>query len=247
MRLWAGVQSATGPRSSSRDPPGRITLLLAAYVVAACTSSEPRPQPAPAAAPSRPGITVLRSKKFWFDWNTRLEPADAKLEQSIEAAIRAGLPDLRYIPREQLCRAVFPNLAPEAAPLALKSMRTLLESAEFRRRLDALKLRYIVYVSGRTEIEAEHHWIWVIAYPYQGYAGTSKWDKETVLSAIVFDLRDPATTQRATQTEQGTSWVAGVFPIALGPSADTEGEACEQLARQLVKTLAAAREKEATQ
>jgi hypothetical protein len=237
-------------RDSAGSPPnGALSAVagLVLFVVASCATSEPQSRDPPAPEPKRPAITVIRSRTFWFDWNREVKAAEPEIERSIGEAIRRQLPELRYISREQFARAVFPEFTPEAAPLQLKSMRVLLKSPDFRERIEPLNLRYIVYVCGRTEIEAEHKWIYVMVYPYWGYVGRSKWDKETMLRAVLFDLQHPAAAKRATEFEEGTSWVAGVWPVVLGPQADTAGEARKELGEQLVQIIKKARETEAKQ
>ena len=100
-------------------------------------------------------------------------------------------------------------------------------------------------MGGRTEIEAEHAWGGIGAHGFGTVVGRSVWDKETVLSALVFDLQNPSRLERATQAAEGTAWVAAVFPLVVGLPSNTEGRAAQKLGEQLIQTLAAAREKEA--
>ena len=232
-----GSQASRGPR--------HWCALVAACVLASCAVGDSERRGTTEPDPGRPGITVIRSQSFWFDWDRRIEPADADLERGIADAIQVRLPDLRYISRAQFCRAVFPDLPAASAPLELRSIRVLIEEPEFRRRLAALNLRYLVYVSGRTEIEEEHAWAGVATYGFGTFGGSSVWDKKTVLGALVFDLRRPTQLERTTHTARGKAWIAGVFPIIVGAPADPEGRAAQKLGEQLIQTLAAARELEA--
>jgi hypothetical protein len=183
-------------------------------------------------------VAVVRTKTFRFDWHKDIEPVEADLERCAADAIKSAFDDLKYLPQDQFSRAVFPNLPAEAAPLSLKSMRVLIEDTDFRERLNQLNLRYIVFIGGHTEIgEAEHLWVGGGGYMAATAVGMTRWDKETDVSALVLDLKHHSDVSRLYSHTEGTSWVAGVLPFVAGVPADTESEACREIASQIAELI----------
>ena len=216
------------------------SLVFLPFVVG-CGATDPKSHDEAGAYAPKEGITAIRSNDFFFDWETEIDPVRADLEGCVADAVSDRFPDLRYIPREAFCDAAFPNLPQGAAPLDLKSMSVLLDNEQFRKRLDSLNMRYIVYVSGYTEIHESHAWELVGGYMAATAIGMSEWSKSTDASAIVFDLKHRSESARAAAHTSGTSWVAGIFPFILGAPADTEGRACRAVGVEVVSTIEAAR------
>ena len=105
-----------------------------------------------------------------------------------------------------------------------------------------MNMRYIVFVSGRTEIEDSHTWVGIGGYMAATFAGMSTWDKDTEATALVFDLKRQAARGDGISVDaEGKSWVAGMFPFILGLPANTEGRACRAVAAEVVATIEAAR------
>jgi len=195
----------------------------------------------------RQGITVVRSDKFEFDWNSDIDPIEADLEHCATQAIDKAFPDLVYISREKFSQRAFPNLPADAVPLKLRDMRVLLDSRKFRERIEPLNLRYIVYVSGHTHKVSSHDWATIGGYMAATFIGMSTWERKTDASALVFDLKNPESTVDVESSAEGTGWVAGLFPIIVGAPATTEYQACRIVAEQLVLMLAQARKLEVAQ
>jgi hypothetical protein len=231
-RVRAGLRLERGRLSILVSP---VRLRLALLLVLASCGTSGQPDDAPAESDSdRAAFTVICSRTFVFDWEKQLKPIAPHFERELGESVQRKRPELRYLPRDQFCRAVFPNLPAEAAPLELKSLRSLLEKPEFRERLDRLNLRYIVYLGGQTEIDENHYWIGI----YLIIGGVSTWEKKSELNAVIFDLRRPNGTRSLSGTAAGTAWVAGVLPIVVGAPAHTEDRACEQISSALLQALA---------
>ena len=131
--------------------------------------------------------------------------------------------------------------------MSLKSIRVLIEDPEFQKRLNSLNLRYIVYVGGHTEMEAEHAWAGVGGYMAATVAGMSTWEKETDVIALVLDLKSNSPVSRTQSHAEGSGWVAGVFPFIAGIPADTEGQACRHIGAQVAQLITEVRTLEVQQ
>lgn len=214
---------------------------LLAMLAAGCAASGTAPADSSRAGSPKQAITVIRSETFLFDWDKEIRPVRADLERCAANAIEKHFPDLRYISREDFTKTAFPNLPSEAAPTDLRYLRLVLESPTIRQRLEPTNLRYIVYVGGHTEIEASHSWVMIGGYMAATAAGFSTWEKDTDVNALVFDLLNPKDTSRSDEHSEGTSWVAGLFPFVIGMPTSSESRACNEIGKQLVNTLAAAR------
>ncbi len=188
---------------------------------------------------------MIRSETFRFNWYNEVRPVRADLEHCVSDAIEERFPDLRYISRQTFSDTAFPDLPSESAPTDLRHIRVLLEDPTFRKRLETLNLRYIVYVGGHTEIVGAHSWIGIGGYMAATVVGMSEWKKDTKVNALVFDLKSPLDTISAEEHIEGTSWVAGLFPFIFGTPASTESRAWRDIGERLVATLAAARQLEA--
>lgn len=184
------------------------------------------------------GVSVIQSDSFRFDWETQIDPVRVDLERCAQRAIADRVPLLRFVPHTELAAALTPNLPQGAAPLSMASLRVLLGDPSFRETIDLLSLRYIVIVAGDTEIAAHHAWIAGAGYGGAAVMGLSTWEKRTGVSAVILDLRRPSGQQELAVRSSGTSWVGGLLPLAVGYRANTEGQACRQIADQIAEALA---------
>lgn len=223
------------------SPCSGVFWSLLAMLVAGCAASGTEPMESSKARPPKQAITVIRSNTFLFDWDKEIRPVRANLERCAATAVNKHFPDLRYISRADFIKTAFPNLPIDSAPTDLRYVRVVLESPTIRHRLEPINLRYIIYVGGKTEIEASHSWVVVGGYMAATAAGFSTWEKDTDVNALVFDLQNPKNATRSEEHSEGTSWVAGLFPFVIGMSTASENRACNEIGKQLVNTLAAAR------
>jgi len=215
-----------------------------ALALAGCASSG---SSAAISSPPKQAITVIRSETFRFDWDKEIRPVRSDLERCAANAIEEHFPELRYVSRVEFARTAFPNLPIDSAPTSLNQVRVLLENTIFLQRLKPLNLRYIVYVGGHTEIEGAHYWEVIGGYMAATVIGYSKWEKDTDVSALLFDLQAPLEVVSVEGHTEGTSWVAGLFPLFIGMPDSTESNACSDIGEQLVSTLAAAKDLEVHQ
>lgn len=224
-----------------------ISWPLVAVLAAGCASSAS--EIADSSQPRSPmeAFTVIRSETFRFEWYKEVRPVRAELERCAIDAIEEHLPGLRYISRETFTKTAFPNLPSDSAPTDLRHIRNLLDNSIFGQRIEPLNLRYIIYVGGHTEIEETHAWELVGGYMAATAVGMSKWKKDTDVSALVFDLRSPLDSVSTEKHSEGTSWVAGLFPIIIGMPTSAESRACRDIGEQLANTLAAAKDLEMQQ
>lgn len=184
------------------------------------------------------GVSVIQSDSFRFDWETRIDPVQVDLERCAQHAIADRVPSLHLVPHTELATALTPDLPQGAAPLSMASLRVLLGDPSFRETVDRLSLRYIVIVAGDTEIAAHHAWLAGAGYGGAAVMGVSKWEKRTGVSAVILDLHRPTGQTELEVRSSGTSWVGGILPLAVGYRANTEGQACRQIADLIAEALA---------
>lgn len=224
------------------------TWLLVGALAASCAGTGAKNNTERSVQSPRQGVAIFRSSTFHFSWYRDVEPVEANLERCVTDAIGENFAGLQYIPRSQFCKVAFPNLPVESAPLQLESIRVLLEEPKFQKRLQSMNLRYIIYVGGKTEtLAADHWWVGGGGYMAATAVGASWWEKESYVSALIFDLQNTGDSQTVEQTTAGTSWVGGLLPFAVGMPANTEDRACRNIGERVVEALTTARNMEVQQ
>jgi hypothetical protein len=151
--------------------------------------------------------------------------------------MQAASSKTRYMSATEIRNAFFPWLEPHLAPNGIKGWVDLLSKAKVRERIASLKLRYLVVVAGTTETKnAEGLMFGGASYGGGGIFGFLQWDKNTDLTAVVWDLQQGQKAANFNVTAKGTALVpAFVLPIPLIPP--TQTIACNELGQKLMQVL----------
>jgi len=128
---------------------------------------------------------------------------------------------------------LYPWFEPRTAPLNLKRMRKMLRDPMIAERIDALNVRYMIWVDGNTEVTDQKGSMSCVAGPGGGGClGFSTWDKASEYEAIIWDLKEGDEKGRVRVDAKGSSYVIAVIaPIPF--IAQVQGQACNSLGKQL--------------
>ncbi len=168
------------------------------------------------------------------------EATEKDFERCLAAAMLAERSDLTVIPTDELRRAAFPGSRFEDAPRSIAALLPLAQSAEFRRRIAALKLRYVLLVRVATETANAKP---VFAASSGGVWGVGgEWDRISSVTAEILDLREARQSGALTASSYGRAGfvvpVLVIIPLPPVPySAMTETEACKALGKAVVEFL----------
>ncbi len=140
---------------------------------------------------------------------------------------------VQVVPEQKLIDAIYPWFEPRVAPKTLGRLRQLLDNPLVLARINALQLRYLIWVDGSTEsAQPSGSMSCAIGPGGGGCFGFAQWDKSSIYEAIVWDLRDRTERGRVRVDSQGTSYLIGaVAPIPM--FTPVKSDACAGLGEQL--------------
>lgn len=138
----------------------------------------------------------------------------------------------------QFMNTFYPWFEPRTAPMSLKRLDALMDRPHFADRLRELKVRYIVWVDGKTEtVDKAGSISCAIGPGGAGCIGFGTWDDASKYEASVWDLQQMDTVARISAEASGTSYMpALVVPVPL--IARVQAAACDGLSTQLQKLFA---------
>ena len=112
---------------------------------------------------------------------------EARLSTCVQEALEAAGSPAHLLPSAEFRRAVFPGMDITSAPRSVESLAALLKAPEFRQKIEALHLRYVVNV--REGTASRHQPVFVgVGYPGGGILGAG-YTKQTGLTAGIIDMR----------------------------------------------------------
>jgi hypothetical protein len=219
-------------------PAGSIRAVCLVLVVlgTGCTGTGAVVEPA---MPS-PRIAVVTSEQWVFEWHDR-DTAEINLNRCLERALRAD--GIETIRQSEFLAAVFPDLAPEAAPKQPKYLKIALEHPEVRERVVALDLQYLVYVAGTLDMKESWRDMDVTCQVQYGQSmpvcfGGIEYEQTSWLTAVLIDVDKNAQFSMIRADDTGRSWaLIPVVPIPIWNLAETQAVACEELAERIGKVL----------
>jgi hypothetical protein len=213
-------------------------VLLLPIVISACTTG--------VVTKSREASNVLGASEaiaFIFERQFSLEAQrveENEIVGCISEAVRRVHPTVVIVLPDEFRRSVFPDLAPEAAPTNAEYLSLLLDHPTFQERVAALRIHYLISVSGGTAQTGG---------PGAGAIGgpgaavlviAGSWDRTTSLTASVLDLQQKRIAGKLEASVTGHPWLLIIFPspLMLGAPAFTESKACEDLGDAVAKFIA---------
>lgn len=161
-----------------------------------------------------------------------LEAMGRDLVACLTDAVREAMPGLRVVPGEDFARVALPEAPLESAPLGPESLAALLRDPVFLARVDETGVRFLIVVGGRTTQS--------VAEMQGGGPGPPGvfilWDRQTDVSATIYDLRARAAAGRIEVEVSGRPWFA-LVGLPLGAPSFTEFWACRKLGSGVVEFL----------
>lgn len=166
---------------------------------------------------------------------TPLVQTEASLVACIGNKLRGGTKSIRVIPESEFVDSFYPWFEARTAPLHPKKLKKIINEPLVAQKIDALNIRYFVWVEGSTERTGGSGSLsCTIAPGGGGCFGFSSWEDTSDYETTIWDLDNFQEVGRISTEAVGTSYMpAFVLPIPL--LAQVQGDACQGMGRQLVR------------
>jgi hypothetical protein len=215
-----------------------VCLSATLAVVAVLLSIASNVSGAQAASPEAgDGVMLVMLRRFSFAPDTEDVKDEATIVKCITDSLRARRPGQRMVSFEEFQRVAFPRLTPATAPKRPEFLELMFRDAAFRRRIETLNLRYVVYIGGVSEIGKKSGGGICYIGPVSGCVIVREWDRDTRIGATVMDIDRRQVVGKTEARAAGKSWFALVVIVPIGNVADTEGKACWDLGAKLATIL----------
>ena len=180
--------------------------------------------------------TDISSGKSLVVVNTLPAPGNGLVE-CVELALYKRDRDLVVIPSDEFRDSMFPWFEPGIAPESAQELEELMGRSVVKTRLDELKLRYLVTLSGES-ITRPGSWGGCAG----GYAGAAcvgglSSDKEINLTASILDLESLEDVAQFEAKGSGKSEVGMIVIIPYFVASSAESDTCSALAERIVAFL----------
>ena len=172
-------------------------------------------------------IVILGSRQA-SDYETRSEFVECVGER-----MTRGEGAISVVPEQEFIDAMFPWFEPRTAPLRTGDLEQLMAEDVVARKMNEFRIRYIVWVDGRTETSGRTGSISCTVGPAGGGCfGFGTWEDDANFDARVWDVSSLRNVGTINADATGQSYLpALVVPIPL--IARVEANACSRLATQL--------------
>lgn len=179
-------------------------------------------------------VTIILTAKFLAGWGIGLRGGDEEgIARCVGRAMRTVSPMLRLIPPGEFRASLFPWFERATAPDSLVELASLLNKPLIQEQIATLGIRYVIAVTGDTTKGQDKGGI---LPSYSGLIGYKWWDRQSQLSATVWDLKATRSLGTVEVSASGRdSLLAFILPIYIG--APTERTACRDLGQQLARYL----------
>lgn len=163
---------------------------------------------------------------------------EAGIPACVHKVIQNAATHLEFVSSVDFQNALFPWFEASTAPRTTEELALLLNEAKIQERIESMNVRYVIVVSGRTtKTDPEGPIIGGVSPAGGGFIGFTKWNKDTHISAIVWDLGEVRKAETLEVNVAGTAVVIAFgLPLPIIPA--TETEACNLLGNRLAKLLA---------
>jgi hypothetical protein len=156
---------------------------------------------------------------------------DREFIECVSNKVTSG--DVKVLPEQQFIDAIYPWFEPRTAPKGLPRLKRLMQQRSIKAKVDALSIRYLVWLDGSTETTSQGGSMSCAIGPGGGGClGFAQWDKLSVYEATVWDLDELVEKGRLRVDSEGTSYLIGaVAPIPL--LTPVKNDACNSLGNRL--------------
>ena len=171
---------------------------------------------------------VILGRRQASDYETRSEFVECVGER-----MTRGEGAISVVPEQEFIDAMFPWFEPRTAPLRTGDLEQLMAEDVVARKMNEFRIRYIVWVDGRTETSGRTGSISCTVGPAGGGCfGFGTWEDDANFDARVWDVSSLRNVGTINADATGQSYLpALVVPIPL--IARVEANACSRLATQL--------------
>ena len=140
---------------------------------------------------------------------------------------------LQVISESVLADELYPWLEPRIAPIKIEAMLYMMKRPTVRERLEAMNLRYVVWVDGSTETtDSSGSMSCAIAPGFAGCYGLGIWTNESGYEVSIWDIEERREIDQISVSAEGTSYLpAIVVPIPI--IARVQSSACNGIAMQV--------------
>ena len=138
------------------------------------------------------------------------------------------------IPTRQFQNLFYPWFEPSTAPQSIEDLPKILGNELIKEKLSAMKIEYLIKITGETKTNASSGALSCAAGPGGGGCfGFAWWDDTSAYNASVWDLSQETSVGNVSANVTGTSMIpAIIIPIPI--LARTQSNACDGLSDQIV-------------
>ena len=138
------------------------------------------------------------------------------------------------IPTRQFQNLFYPWFEPSTAPQSIEDLPKILGNELIKEKLSAMKIKYLIKITGETKTNASSGALSCAAGPGGGGCfGFAWWDDTSAYNASVWDLSQETSVGNVSANVTGTSMIpAIIIPIPI--LARTQSNACNGLSDQIV-------------
>ena len=138
------------------------------------------------------------------------------------------------IPTRQFQNLFYPWFEPSTAPQSIEDLPKILGNKLIKEKLSAMKIKYLIKITGETKTNASSGALSCAAGPGGGGCfGFAWWDDTSAYNASVWDLSQETSVGNVSANVTGTSMIpAIIIPIPI--LARTQSNACDGLSDQIV-------------
>ena len=138
------------------------------------------------------------------------------------------------IPTRQFQNLFYPWFEPSTAPQSIEDLPKILGNELIKEKLSAMKIKYLIKITGETKTNASSGALSCAAGPGGGGCfGFAWWDDTSAYNASVWDLSQETSVGNVSSNVTGASMIpAIIIPIPI--LARTQSNACDGLSDQIV-------------
>ena len=167
----------------------------------------------------------------------RARPTSAETEldfiSCVSKNMRGGSDKINVIPEQEFLDAMFPWFEPRTAPVHTTDLPQLINQTPVSERLDAIGLRYLVWIDGATRrTEQSGSLTCSISAAGGGCFGFLTWENDSSYEASIWDVRTGKSVGKISSDAVGTSYMPAVI-LPLPIIAPVRSSACSTMGDQL--------------
>ena len=208
----------------------KITILLLLIITAVgCSTTRIDEEVNTAFTISGDESIVLLSNSYHTGNQTELDFMDC-----LNNSILKKQDTFEIIPTRQFQNLFYPWFEPSTAPQSIEDLPKILGNELIKEKLSAMKIKYLIKITGETKTNASSGALSCAAGPGGGGCfGFAWWDDTSAYNASVWDLSQETSVGNVSANVTGTSMIpAIIIPIPI--LARTQSNACDGLSDQIV-------------